>query len=88
MFYEWLLLFTEEDNSDWAALPKESRPARKRPKVDMESVMVASCSDDGTIRLWNPLQVTLPRGESAGDKITLPRLWVGGAYSNYGTKYR
>lgn len=52
------LLCSEEDNSDWAVEPKESKPDRKRkPQIDMEDVLVASCSDDATIRLWNPLQV-------------------------------
>lgn len=52
------LLCSEEDNSDWAAEPKEGKPDRKRkPQIEMEDVVVASCSDDATIRLWNPLQV-------------------------------
>ena len=56
----------ERDNQSWADLIVEEewkdkhesvRKERKDEKV--EKVLVASCSDDGTIRIWLPLQVTV-----------------------------
>lgn len=29
----------------------------KRPGVKMDDVLVATCGDDGTVRVWQPLQV-------------------------------
>ena len=33
--------------------------AKKTQGLNINDVIVASCSDDGTVRLWRPLQVSL-----------------------------
>ena len=40
---------------DAAEATKSKKP--KRPALQMEDVLVATCGDDGTVRLWQPLQV-------------------------------
>jgi len=40
---------------DAAESAKSKKP--KRGALQMEDVLVATCGDDGTVRLWQPLQV-------------------------------
>ena len=45
---------------DWSAMEEEhteSSPQTSKLVVKMEEVTVATCGDDGLIRLWLPLQV-------------------------------
>ena len=53
-----------QTSTDWATMTEEDDWAEKHQKVKLnkqvkvEDVVVASCSDDGTIRVWRPLQVS------------------------------
>ena len=55
------LTFIVDEPTSWADMvdaaeaTKSKKP--KRPTLQMEDVLVATCSDDGTVRLWQPLQV-------------------------------
>ena len=42
-----------------AAEVKGKAKKNRKPNVKMENVVVASCSDDGSVRIWQPLQVKM-----------------------------
>ncbi|KAK3095524.1 hypothetical protein FSP39_015646 [Pinctada imbricata] len=49
----------EPDLSDWSAEPdqtEEKSAKESKKQIKVEDVIVATCSDDGTARLWRPLQ--------------------------------
>ena len=54
----------EDESTDWATMAEEEDwneqhdKSRLAKKDVVEDVLVASCSDDGTIRLWRPLLVS------------------------------
>ena len=54
-----------EEVTDWAALVEEEEWKAKHDTTKLDKkeakvieVKVASCSDDGTMRLWHPLEVS------------------------------
>ena len=50
-----MILLPDKDPSDWATEDSGDKVKVLQPKI--ENVLVASCGDDGTVRLWYPLQV-------------------------------
>ena len=55
---------TTTDSSDWATMMEEDewRSEHEKARLDktmvkVKDVVVASCCDDGTVQLWQPLQV-------------------------------
>ncbi|XP_050397784.2 telomerase protein component 1 [Patella vulgata] len=44
------------DCSDWSVDPEPPKKKSKKPASKLSDVVVATCSDDGTIRIWRPLQ--------------------------------
>lgn len=46
---------TMAEESDWA--DKHDKTKLNKRDIKVEDVVVGSCSDDGTLRLWRPLQV-------------------------------
>ena len=55
MFTMFSCCVSESDELDWATDTDDSSKDKKAPKL--ENVLVATCGDDGTARLWYPLQV-------------------------------
>jgi len=64
---DWMVEDVESEVTevtDWAAAVEEEKWQEKHDEVKLrkddvrlESVMVASCSDDGTLRIWLPTLV-------------------------------
>ncbi|KAK3603040.1 hypothetical protein CHS0354_037788 [Potamilus streckersoni] len=50
---------TKEENADWASWAETAAdldPKMAKKDVKLEDVMVVTCGDDGTVRVWHPLQ--------------------------------
>lgn len=52
---DWATLVEEEERQQQQEREDEAKQSRDDMKLD--SVMVASCSDDGTLRVWRPTLV-------------------------------
>ena len=50
-----MYVITDSDELDWST---DTDDNDKKP-AKLENVLVATCSDDGSARLWYPLQVCL-----------------------------
>lgn len=50
----FLFVIVEDKSTDWSAEDKEEK---KMLQPKFENVMVATVGDDGTARIWYPLQV-------------------------------
>lgn len=49
------------DEENWKSSHSQKKLDKQTPKI--EEVTVATCSDDGTITIWRPLQVRLDQEE-------------------------
>ena len=52
------------DNNDWATMADQedwktdhNKSRLEKRDFHVQEVLVASCSDDGTVRLWHPVEV-------------------------------
>ena len=53
----WAEEMEEEESTKDKGDESQKAQAKKSRGLNVQDVIVASCSDDGTVRLWRPLQV-------------------------------